>query len=354
MGFPRDFAAGFLKFSLLLFSLNACKGSFEWTSELGIASRCATEGACKMLEIDDLPESEFVYAYWGFNQIVLSEDSSSSISYYFEDEADLDRRGEFTILPGIAGQASSYFSGVDKITGEGSANFIFQALLESSSSSSESSVSSDDPVSSVSSSSSSLMMSSSDIQRPSYNVTENSFSSESSELSVSMWIKPSSENRARSTGVSIISSYDDQSQSGWQLSYLNINAQENFLCLIKFVSSSTLAFGCSQLNPLTDNVWQHLAFTFKVGDTVDQAFKIYVNGIDLTDYEYFENPSLLPNATPLELNGIITVGNKLNAYYAFVGRIDDLILWNKKLSRGNVCKAISDQTGQDLNSICPD
>ncbi len=311
MGSRLFFAISFLKLSLLLLSLNACKGSFEWTSELGITSRCATEGACKMLDIDDLPESEFVYAYWGFNEIIVSEGSHSTSSY-FVDEANLDRRGSF-VLEGLFDEASDYLSQQDVVSGEGAANFNFSSASSS----------------------------------PAFITSEEEMSMFA--LSVSMWIKPSE--FPIGSGASIISTYSDANESGWQLSYLNSN---NFICLIK-LESGTPTLGCSKLNPLRTGVWQHLAFTYESDNSgATKDFHVYVNGVDYTDYEYELSSEPNPvTPVPLNLGGTITIANNLGNNYPFRVLLDDLILWNKKLTHFDICNILSLQTDLETSYLCP-
>ncbi|PQJ80733.1 hypothetical protein BTO18_16835 [Polaribacter porphyrae] len=80
------------------------------------------------------------------------------------------------------------------------------------------------------------------------------------------------------------------------------------------------------VNSLTEDVWQHVAFTY---NNADGAMKLYINGVDAGGSGSVTNPT--SGALFHESSNQISIGSR-NGSPRYEGAVDELRIWNKTLS----------------------
>ena len=102
----------------------------------------------------------------------------------------------------------------------------------------------------------------------------------------------------------------------------------------------------TSVGAITTNTWQHVLVCRDHSEAIGQKAKIFIDGIDATDYDGTRYWSNTTNAT----TGLMIGEHTNNQYTPFVGNIDELAIWDTD-QRSNVSEIYGSGVAVDLNSL---
>jgi hypothetical protein len=172
------------------------------------------------------------------------------------------------------------------------------------------------------------------------NMSSNYMVDNLSQITVSAWIYPKSE--GENDRAVIISKRDGGGgENDWSF---NLAAgATNALTFDKGFDDPGIVYRVGADNDVTLNQWQHVAVTWN-GSGNDQGIHLYVNGAE-TAYQDGNNVTGSPGD---DSSRNLVIGNQMNNVNTWDGSIDDVMLFNRTLSSGEIASLYANQSTRYL------
>ena len=135
-------------------------------------------------------------------------------------------------------------------------------------------------------------------------------------LSISLWIKPNTTTSTQYLFTRGDNTHTAESDKTYELSLSGAN--------VRFRSNG-VELGITTGNEIVVGKWQHIGITFNKDDSPDG--KIYVNGVDSAD---------ITGSVTLDGDAGLTIGSNTGVNSWFDGSIDEIGLWDTKLTEGEI------------------
>jgi len=159
-------------------------------------------------------------------------------------------------------------------------------------------------------------------------------------LTVSVWVKGGSQDNT------VISKYNTSSRRSWRIAASGTRARVNVSNTGGPYDSSNMKEWNTSFTPF-DGAWHHIAFTYQAG-TPDGTLKVFVDGVEDTAITRTWDPNV-PSLYSTTAN--VVIGGYYSENDPFVGRIDEVAIWNAVLTPSEVARVYNGGSPADLNAL---